>query len=226
MRRECRERFPRYRLQRKSDPAGHGSRHVRHARAVMYVGIANPSWRGKRSRHSWRMRNPQFYVSGKRPMPYSVLEIAHQFLWWPGAWQPSHHTNPCHFLIKNLFHQERSRNHENAREITHFYACTPTSSFSWVNVKSVLKLSVVTEGIISPPKLKSPCTRWKLLSLMLKGSRCSNSLSRRIKADWTDMAFSFRRTAFFDKILHNMGIQFTKPQSYYSRIDVLLTWQL
>ena len=25
-------------------------------------------WQGKRSRHSWRMRNPQFYVSGKRPM--------------------------------------------------------------------------------------------------------------------------------------------------------------
>ena len=25
-------------------------------------------WRGKRSRHSWRMRNPQFYVSGKRPI--------------------------------------------------------------------------------------------------------------------------------------------------------------
>ena len=26
-------------------------------------------WRGKRSRHSRRMRNPQFYVSGKRPIP-------------------------------------------------------------------------------------------------------------------------------------------------------------
>ena len=26
-------------------------------------------WQGKRSRHSRRMRNPQFYVSGKRPMP-------------------------------------------------------------------------------------------------------------------------------------------------------------
>ena len=25
-------------------------------------------WREKRSRHSWRMRNPQFYVSAKRPM--------------------------------------------------------------------------------------------------------------------------------------------------------------
>ena len=34
----------------------------------MHVGIANMRWRGKRSRHSRRMRNPQFYVSGKRPM--------------------------------------------------------------------------------------------------------------------------------------------------------------
>ena len=34
----------------------------------MHVGIANPRSRGKRSRHSRRMRNPQFYVSGKRPI--------------------------------------------------------------------------------------------------------------------------------------------------------------
>ena len=27
-------------------------------------------WRGKRSRHSRRMRNPQFYVSGNRPMTH------------------------------------------------------------------------------------------------------------------------------------------------------------
>ena len=30
---------------------------------AMRVGIANPRWRGKRSRHSRLMRNPQFYVS-------------------------------------------------------------------------------------------------------------------------------------------------------------------
>ena len=29
-------------------------------------------WRGKRSRHSQRMRTPQFCVSGKRPMPWSI----------------------------------------------------------------------------------------------------------------------------------------------------------
>ena len=30
-------------------------------------------WRGKRSRHSWRMRNPQFYVSGKRSIELRYL---------------------------------------------------------------------------------------------------------------------------------------------------------
>ena len=46
----------------------HASRHVRHAPVVMHVGIANPRRWGKRSRHTQRMRNPQFYVSGKRSM--------------------------------------------------------------------------------------------------------------------------------------------------------------
>ena len=44
----------------------------------MYAGIANSRWtprgflwsrwRGKSYRHSWRMRDPQFYVSGKKSM--------------------------------------------------------------------------------------------------------------------------------------------------------------
>ena len=60
MHREYRERFPfsRHRLKRESlvnDPS-------------MRVAIANRWWQGKRSRHSRRMRHPQFYVSDKRPM--------------------------------------------------------------------------------------------------------------------------------------------------------------
>ena len=80
MRRECKERFPHHQLQRKpllSDPGMHHGACVTH---VMHAGIANPRWRGKRSRHSRRMRNPPFCVSGKRPMEsckrfgtYSVL---------------------------------------------------------------------------------------------------------------------------------------------------------
>ena len=63
-----------------SQRSRHASRHVRHACAVMHVGIANPRWRGKRSRHSRRMRNPQFYVSGKRPMYLWVKRQPKQFI--------------------------------------------------------------------------------------------------------------------------------------------------
>ena len=37
-------------------------------------------WRGKRSRHSRRMRNLQFYVSGKRPIPGTVAILSCQVL--------------------------------------------------------------------------------------------------------------------------------------------------
>ena len=74
MRWECRERFPHRRLQRQPlvRRSRHAPRHVRHARAVMHVGVANPRWRGKCSRHSRCMRNPQFYVYGKRPMNFAI----------------------------------------------------------------------------------------------------------------------------------------------------------
>ena len=46
----------------------HASWHVRHAHAVIHFGIADPWWQGKHSWHSRRMCNPQFCISGKRPM--------------------------------------------------------------------------------------------------------------------------------------------------------------
>ena len=46
MRRECRERFSHYQLQRKQR-SQHAPRHVRDARAIMHVGIANPLLREK-----------------------------------------------------------------------------------------------------------------------------------------------------------------------------------
>ena len=61
-----------HRLQRKPLVTDSGMHHVngtcvRHV-PVMYVRIAYPRLRGKRSRHSRHMRNPQVYVSGKRPI--------------------------------------------------------------------------------------------------------------------------------------------------------------
>ena len=72
MRWECRERFPRHRLQRKklvSDPGMH------HGTCVMHEPWCMSGSLTRGSRHSRRMRNPQFYVSGKRPMLIYLLGI-------------------------------------------------------------------------------------------------------------------------------------------------------
>ena len=70
MRRESRERFPRHRLQRKplvSDPGMHHGTCVRHVPLCMSASLTRGDG-GKRSQHSRRMRNPQFCISGKRPI--------------------------------------------------------------------------------------------------------------------------------------------------------------
>ena len=55
-----------------SDPDMHYGTCVTHVPLCMPGSLTSgflwSRWRGKRSRHSWRMRNPQFYVSGKKPM--------------------------------------------------------------------------------------------------------------------------------------------------------------
>ena len=70
MRRECRERFPR--PPRVSDPDMHHGTCVTHVPWCMPGSVTSgflwSRWLGKRSRHPRRMRNPQCYVSGKRPI--------------------------------------------------------------------------------------------------------------------------------------------------------------
>ena len=44
-------------------------------RAMMHVGLANPWWQAKPSRHFRHMCNPQFYVSGKRPMEVMPINV-------------------------------------------------------------------------------------------------------------------------------------------------------
>ena len=57
---------------RVSDPDMHHGMCAKHVSWFMPGSLTSgflwSRWRGKRSRHSRRMRNPQFYVSGKRPM--------------------------------------------------------------------------------------------------------------------------------------------------------------
>ena len=69
-RRECRERFPRH--PRVSDPDMHHGTCMPHVPWCMWGSLTSSflwsRWREKLSRHSRRMPNPQFYISGKRPM--------------------------------------------------------------------------------------------------------------------------------------------------------------
>ena len=91
MRRECRERFPRHQLQRKtqvSEPGMHHGTCVTHVPWCISGSLTcGLTWRGKCSRHSRRMRNPQFYVSVKRPMEtyplYSTFTLA---VWYTISW--------------------------------------------------------------------------------------------------------------------------------------------
>ena len=69
---------------RVSDPDMHHGTCVTHVPWCMpgslTRGFVWSRWQGKRSRHSQRMRNPQFYVSGKRPIgdkPLSELMVTH-----------------------------------------------------------------------------------------------------------------------------------------------------
>ena len=80
--RECRERFSRHRLQKKTASlrSWHASRHVRNARAVIHVGMFNPQWRGKRFWLSQHMRNLNYtyLVRGPWRVPH-IWSISTQF---------------------------------------------------------------------------------------------------------------------------------------------------
>ena len=79
--------FPRHR----EIASRHASRHVhddmRHGTCMTHVpwsptnGFLWCWWRGKSSRHSRRMLNPQFYVSGKRSMAEGSYHRAYTSLW-------------------------------------------------------------------------------------------------------------------------------------------------
>ena len=84
----------------------------------MHVGFANPQWRGKRSRHSRRMHNPQFYVSGKRPMVHKTgttqgLVVYSEATFKSWMWQWMNNGN------RALIYTEKDRHH-----VTTCQSCT------------------------------------------------------------------------------------------------------
>ena len=62
-----------------SDPDMHHGTYVTHVPWCMPGSLTSgflwSRWRGKRSRHSQRMRNPESYVSGKRPMNFATVVL-------------------------------------------------------------------------------------------------------------------------------------------------------
>ena len=85
MRRESRERFPP--LSRLSETDMHHGTCVTHVPWCMSgsltSGFLRSRWRGKRSRHFRRMRNPRFYVSRRRPMIWYRNEFSKTSLTFP-----------------------------------------------------------------------------------------------------------------------------------------------
>ena len=89
---------------------------IHHGARVMHVPWCMPGsltsgflwcrWQGKRSRHSRRMHNPQFYVSGKRPMD-TVAVI--QFKVFPSP------VNACGHVCRELEQLKRLRSEETLR---------------------------------------------------------------------------------------------------------------
>ena len=77
MRWECRERFPCHILQRKPLVSDPGMQHGTCVTHVPWCMAGSPTRGGgkKRSRHYQRMRIPQYYVSGKRPMRTKCVSV-------------------------------------------------------------------------------------------------------------------------------------------------------
>ena len=96
----------------------HASRYVRHARAVMYVGIANPRWRGKRSRHSYQARGPLRSVCcrSREGQNSGVIEI----MVMPSIWRANQRSicycsggNPYKSQVINIIYAVRLKSRVN-----------------------------------------------------------------------------------------------------------------
>ena len=123
----------------------------------MHVGIANPRWRGKRSRHSRCMRNPQLCVSGKRPIA-RMRKIQIYIVWpWPSSryWQcwttpKGRHTG----LI-----DQRNTIRPHIEQIKWYYVYLSVSSFDYKNMSLLYHELVPTQHNFISNALQ-PCLFW------------------------------------------------------------------
>ena len=79
---------------------------------VQWCGFLWSRWRGKHSRHSRRMRNPQFHVSGKRPMfalPSTFNLISWAITYLPYTIDSRYIAVECNTIL-NIIRKEESLN--------------------------------------------------------------------------------------------------------------------
>ena len=85
-----------------SDPDMHHGTCVTHVpwciTGSLTSGFLGNRWRGKRSRHSRRMRNPQFYASCKRAIEYRIRQfiLPHNYVVNSSGWT---HNKSVHIIV-------------------------------------------------------------------------------------------------------------------------------
>ena len=124
-----------------SDPGMHHGTCVTHVPwcipGSLTSGFLWSRWRGKRSRHSRRMRNWQFCLSGQRPIAFCFQHVASfANIDFPRVWHIC--ISPCHSVLQILCsHAVRSAVEVKAG----IRNCT--SNFMWVQLPMLCKLCVV-----------------------------------------------------------------------------------
>ena len=105
-------------------------------------------WRGKRSWHSRRMPNPQFYVSGKRPMAWTAVAIA-AFIKTPIAYRIIIDTLRCRYNTVN-FLQNLLRRHHTARPLGRDMRCLLLAKTLFIYSASVTEVMYAISCHVGP----------------------------------------------------------------------------
>ena len=130
-------------LPRVSDPGMHHGTWVTHVPRCMPGSLTSgfiwSGWRGKRSRHSRLMRNPQFSVSGKRPME-KFLSVALTLFFVTTQWLQllSYDKGPSIQAIKS---HDRFSVYDNAIKSNVFF-------IPYVGVSSLVRSSILYLNMI------------------------------------------------------------------------------
>ena len=139
----------------------------------MHVGIANPRWRWKRSRHSRRMRNPQFYVSGKRPMAIDELarrkDPGHRQAWFSLLIITSYYL-PL-FPMSGIVRFQHQKVWINFKHVFNIFSLQLEGS-RWIIYSPFCKFAILRPGPGSRAKWLSFCSRYFGINFLLRKMLC------------------------------------------------------